>query len=293
MDAKVYLNGKLVPRAKAYISVADHGFLYGYGLFQTMRAYHGKLFLLDRHLKRLYEAAEIIGMRQKLDGIDLEKACVETLKANELKEARVRLTVTNGESTALPWTNAGGAPNIVVTAVPYTPFTAEKYARGFKVGMATVRRARQSVVSSIKSTNYLLNVIARMEAAANGLDETILLNDGGYIAEGGGSNVFFVKGTRLVTPSTDNGIIPGVTREVIMEMAGKMGIQVKEGDISPKALGGFDEAFLTNAIIEVMPVVAVSDEGGRAVTIGRGKPGKVTQRLMAAYRERVERETAT
>ena len=287
----VYINGALVPRAKAHISVSDHGFLYGYGLFQTMRAYHGKLFLLDRHLKRLYEAAEVIGMRQKLDGIDLEKACAETLKANKLKEARMRLTVTNGESAALPWTDAGGEPNIVVTAVPYTPFTAGKYARGFKVGMATVRRARQSVVSSLKSINYLLNVMARMEAAANGMDETILLNDGGYIAEGGGSNIFFVEGGRLVTPSTDNGIIPGVTREVIMEMAGEMGIQVKEGDISPEALGGFDEVFMTNAVIEVMPVVSVKDEKCQMISIGGGKPGKVTQRLMAAYREMVERET--
>ena len=287
----VYINGALVPRAKAHISVSDHGFLYGYGLFQTMRAYHGKLFLLDRHLKRLYEAAEVIGMRQKLDGIDLEKACAETLKANKLKEARMRLTVTNGESAALPWTDAGGEPNIVVTAVPYTPFTAGKYARGFKVGMATVRRARQSVVSSLKSINYLLNVMARMEAAANGMDETILLNDGGYIAEGGGSNVFFVERGRLITPSTDNGIIPGVTREVIMEMAGEVGIQVSEGDISPEALGGFDEAFMTNAVIEVMPVVSVRGERGKVISIGGGKPGKVTQRLMAAYREMVERET--
>jgi branched-chain amino acid aminotransferase group I len=291
MDEKIYLNGTIVPRSEARVSVADHGFLYGYGLFQTMRAYHGKLFLLDRHLKRLYEAAEVIGMRQKLDGIDLEKACVEALQANKLKEARVRLTVTNGESAALPWTDAGGAPNIVVTAVPYTPFTAEKYARGFKVGIASVRRARQSVVSNMKSINYLLNVMARMEAASNGMDETILLNDGGYIAEGGGSNIFFVEGERLITPSTDSGIIPGVTREVIMEMAGEMGIQVKEGDISPKALGRFDETFMTNAVIEVMPVVLVRDESGKEIVIGGGKPGKVTQRLMAAYRERVERET--
>lgn len=291
MEEIVYINGSLVPRSKAYISISDHGFLYGYGLFETMRAYHGKLFLLGRHIKRLRNAAEVIGMGQKLAGIDLEKACADTLEANKLKEARVRLTVTNGDGAALPWTDAGGAPNIVVTAVPYTPLPAEKYAQGFRVGIASVRRARQAVVSSIKSINYLLNVMARMEAAADGMDEALLLNDGGYIAEGGGSNVFFVEGTWLVTPSTDSGIIPGVTREVVMEMALRMGLVVKEGDISPAELKRFDEAFMTNAIIEVMPVVSVRDEVGKAISIGGGKPGKVTRRLMAAYRERVESET--
>src|SRR4030042_107985 len=147
MENIVYLNGSLIPRSQAHISISDHGFLYGYGLFQTMRAYHGRLFLLDRHIKRLLEAAEIIGMRKKVEGLDLEKACVETLKVNGYKEARVRLTVTNGEGVALPWTDAGGKHSVVVTAVPYTPFTEEKYAEGLKVGVvASVRRARQSVV---------------------------------------------------------------------------------------------------------------------------------------------------
>jgi branched-chain amino acid aminotransferase group I len=292
MDEIIYLNGTIVPRSKAKISVSDHGFLYGYGLFETMRVYHGKLFLLDRHIKRLLAAAEVIGMGRKLAGIDLEKACAATLKANKLEGARVRLTVTNGEGVALPWVDAGGAPNVVVTAVPYTPFPAEKYREGFKVGIVSVRRCRQSVVSSMKSINYLINVMARMEAAANGMDEALLLNDGGFIAEGGGSNVFFVERARLLTPSTDSGIIPGITREVIIEIAAEMGIVVKEGDISPSGLGRFDEAFMTNAMIEVMPVVSVRDESGKTITIGEGKLGKVTKRLMGAYRERVERETA-
>ena len=156
MENIVYLNGTLVPRSEAYISVSDHGFLYGYGLFQTMRAYNGKMFLVDRHVKRLRDAAEIIGMGPKLAGLDLEKACRETLAANKLKDARVRLTVTNGEGSALPWVDVGGAPTVVVTAVPYTPFPPQKYEEGFKVGLASVRRARQSVVSSIKSINLSL-----------------------------------------------------------------------------------------------------------------------------------------
>jgi branched-chain amino acid aminotransferase group I len=291
MENIVYLNGSLLPFVEAKISVSDHGFLYGYGLFQTMRAYHGKLFLLDRHLKRLYEAAEVIGMRPKLDGIDLEQACIETLAANKHKEARVRLTVTNGEGLAIPWTDRGGAPNVVVTVVPYTPLPRETYTHGFRVGIASVRRMKQSVVSSMKSINYLLNVIARMEATAKGLDETILLNDDGYIAEGGGSNIFFVRESKLVTPSLDSGIIPGVTREVVIELAAALGIAATEGTVGLGVINKADEAFMTNAIIEVMPVVSVQDESGSVITIGGGKPGKVTQRLMAAYREKVESET--
>jgi branched-chain amino acid aminotransferase group I len=291
MEEIVYLNGSLVPRAKAYISVSDHGFLYGYGLFETMRAYNGQIFLLDRHIKRLTNSAEIIGLGQKLSGIDLGKACVDTLKANDLKDARVRLTVTNGELNSLPWTDPGGKPTVVVTAQLYTPFSEEKYSEGFKVGIASVRRCRQSVVASMKSVNYLASVMARMEAAAHGLDEALLLNDDGYIAEGGGCNVFFVKSLSLVTPSLDSGILPGVTREVVKELADSLGIGITEGTVGLGIIKRCDEAFVTNAMIEVMPLASVRDESGQVVNIGEGKPGKITRQLMAAYRERVERET--
>jgi branched-chain amino acid aminotransferase len=238
----------------------------------------------------LRDASKVIGLEEKLKSIDLEKVCRDTLAANKLKEARVRLTVTNGDG-ALPWLDKGGKPTVVVTAQPYTPFSEEKYNQGFKVGMASVRRMKQSPFSAMKSINYLINIVARMEAAEKGLDEIILLNDAGYIAEGGGCNVFFVEGERLVTPAADSGIIPGVTREVIMEIAKEMGISVTEGDISPNAIKGYDEIFMTNAMIEVMPVVAVNDEKGQNIVIGTGKPGQMTLKLMEAYRERVRRET--
>jgi branched-chain amino acid aminotransferase len=290
MKEIVYLNGKFIPREKAYISISDHGFLYGYGLFESMRAYNGKIFLLNRHIKRLHDAAKVIGLESKLKDIDLEKACNETLAANKLKEARVRLTVTNGEGLALPWVDKGGQP--VVTAQAYTPFPEEKYNRGFRVGIASVRRMKQSVFSTMKSINYLLNVVARMETAEKGFDETILLNDAGYIAEGGGSNVFFVEGERLITPSADSGIIPGVTREVVLGIAKKIGIKTSEINVGIKAIKQSDEMFMTNAVIEIMPVVAVADEKGKKSIIGEGKPGKVTRRLMEEYREMVQRETS-
>ncbi len=291
MEELIYLNGSLVPRSEARISVFDHGFLYGYGLFETIRAYHGKIFLLERHIKRLLGSAETIGLGTSLAGIDLAKACRDTLKANNLEDARLRLTVTNGESDSLPWAGTGGTPTVVVTARPYTPFTAEKYNQGFRVGIATVRRCTQSFISGVKSVNYLLSVLARNEAAANGLDEALLLNEDGYLTEGGGCNVFFVKSSRLVTPSLDSGILPGITRDVVMELADELGIIVTEGTVGLGIIKQCDEAFLTNSMIEIMPLTAVSDDTGNVVTIGAGKPGEITRRLMAAYKERVEQET--
>lgn len=293
MKEIVYLNGSLVTREKAKISVSDHGFLYGYGLFQTMRAYNGKIFLLDRHIRRLHDAAKVIGLEYKIKDIDFEKACNETVTANKLKEARVRLTVTNGDSAALPWVDKGGEPTVVVTAVPYKPFPEDKYDGGFKVGIASVRRMKQSPFSAMKSINYLLNVVARMEAAEKGLDETIILNDEGFIAEGGGSNIFFVQERKLLTPSADSGIIPGVTREVVIELAAGLGINVRQGPVGIGAIKRCQEAFMTNAIIEIMPVTQVSDNEGNSVTINDGKPGKITRQLMEAYREIVVRETSS
>jgi branched-subunit amino acid aminotransferase/4-amino-4-deoxychorismate lyase len=150
---------------------------------------------------------------------------------------------------------------------------------------------KQSVISSIKSINYLLNVMARMEAAARGLDEALLLNEEGFIAEGGGSNIFFVKEGRLVTPTPESGLIPGVTREVIIEIAGHLGIPVSEGTVGIGAIKKSDEIFMTNTIIEVMPVTEVRDDRGGTAIIGNGKPGKVTLQLMQAYRELVAKET--
>jgi branched-chain amino acid aminotransferase len=292
MEEIVYLNGSLVPRSKAKISVFDHAFLYGYGLYETMRAYYGKIFLLERHINRMVKSAEIIGLGRKLGGIDLVKACIDTLAANDLQEARIRLTVSNGDTDKAPWIDAGGAPTVVVTARSYTPFSAKKYSEGFKVGIASVRRCRQSVVATLKSVSHLTSVMARMETAAYGMDEALLLNEDGYITEGGGCNVFFVKSEALLTPPLDSGILPGVTRKVVMDMASGMGIRVSEVDIKPDSLEQFDEAFVTNAMIEVMPVTAVRESIGRMLTIGTGKPGTMTRRLMGAYREKVDKGVA-
>jgi branched-chain amino acid aminotransferase len=290
MEEIVYLNGSLVPRSQARISAFDHGFLYGYGLFETMRAYRGRIFLLERHLRRLLDSAAIIGLTSKLAEIDLAKACVDTLKANGLQDARLRLTVSRGEGDPSPTANISAMPTVLVTATSYQPPSAQTYNKGFRAGVSSFRRHSQSLLSRLKSTNYLLNLLAKMEAEAVGLDESLLLNEHGFITEGSTSNVFFVSPPGLVTPPLASGILPGITREVVMELANKLGIMVSEGEVRVEDLEQFSEAFLTNSLMEIMPLVEVRVEGGRSITIGSGRPGKLTKRLMIAYREMVEGE---
>ena len=292
MEEIVYLNGSLIPRSQARVSVFDHGFLYGYGLFETMRAYHGTIFLLERHLKRLLNSAAVIGLSPELAEIDLGKACTDTLMANGLQDARLRLTVSRGEVDSFSGSGTSVAPTVLVTARNYQALPAQIYNRGFRVGASSFRRYSQSPLSRLKSANYLLNVLARKEAEAAGLDESLLLNERGFITEGSISNVFFVAHSGLVTPPVESGILPGITREVVMELADALGIDVTEGEVRLEDLGQFDEAFLTNSVMEIMPLVEVRDNAGEVITIGSGRPGKITRRLMAAYRERVERETA-
>ncbi len=291
-EEMVYLNGVLLPRSQARISVFDHGFLYGYALFETMRAYGGRIFLLERHLERLRSSASLIGFGSELSDTDLSQACRDTLRANRLADARLRLTVSRGEVDSFPGSKVSAVPTVLVTARSYTALPAEAYDRGFKAGVASYRRCSQSVISRLKSANYLLNLLAKREAEMAGLDEALLLNEHGLITEGSISNVFFVASRDLVTPSVEAGILPGITRGVVMEIATAQGIGVTQGEIRLSDLGQFDEAFLTNSVMEIMPLVAVRDSAGRVTRIGSGKPGRLTRQLMAAYREMVVRETA-
>ena len=291
MTEVVYLNGSLVPRSEARLSAADHGFLYGAGLFETMRAYNGRIFLLERHLNRLLGAAKVPGFDDKLKFAELEKACGDTLSANNLNNARLRLTVSGGE--AGPFPGSCQEPTVLVTAASYSPSPEERYARGFKAQVAPFRQFSGSPLAGLKSTSYLLNVLARRQAEAAGLDECLLLNEKGFITEGSVSNIFFVTSRhKLITPALGCGLLPGVTRQVVLKLAGSSGIETTEGEVRLEDLKGFNEAFLTNSMMEIMPLVEVRGNKGEVITIGSGKPGVVTQKIMAAYKKMVGRETS-
>lgn len=278
----IYLNGHLVPRSKAKLSPFDHGFLYGYGLFETMRAYNGNIFRLDRHLTRLRHSAESLGLRAKLDVFDLESACVETLQANKLKDARLRLTITAGEGDMTPDLDTCSNLTVLVTAKNFVPLPLERYEQGFKAVLSFVRRDSQSALSRLKSTCYVSNILARMEAKAAGCDEAIVLNELDYIAEGSTSNIFLVSRGELITPSLESGILPGITREAVLEIARDLNIKTAERQVKLRELSRAGEAFVTNSIIEVMPLTWLNGE-----PIGTGRPGRLTRNLMAAYKELV------
>ncbi|MFC1918022.1 aminotransferase class IV [Chloroflexota bacterium] len=286
MEEIVYLNGELIPRSEAKVPVYDQGFLYGYALFETMRAYHGRIFLLDRHLKRLSEAA--VMLKLPVAGVDLAEACYRTLKANDLKEARLRLTISRGEMEAFPGDSAKVTPTVLVTARRYMPLPETIYQRGYTALISSFTRCAYSPFSRLKTANYLASIMARIEAEKAGIDEALLLNDQGMVAEGSASNVFFVAAGEIITPPLVSGILPGITRGVVLGLAQTLGIRVGEREVTPKDLTGFGEAFVTNSVVEIMPLVSVRGKDG-IVTIGSGKPGKTTQKLMAAYKEMIRR----
>ncbi len=283
MEEIVYLDGSFLPRSAAKISPFDHGFLYGYGLFETMRAYNGHIPFLDRHLARLERSAQLLGLASKLAGYNLERGCRETLRVNGLRDARLRLTVSGGEGEMVPDPSTCRRSTVLIVAQSYTPPPPQTYKKGFRAVVAALRRNSQSPLSRIKSTNYLESLLAKVEAKAAGADEAIFLNDRGFLAEASTSNIFLVVGGVLLTPPLMSGILPGITRQAVLELAPYQGITVKEQEVKLKDLFEAEEAFLTNSLLELMPLTEVEER-----PIGRRKPGTVTRRLMTAYKQLVE-----
>ena len=280
MSEIVYLNGSLIPRNQASVSVLDYGFLYGFGLFETMRAYEGKVFQLNKHLNRLARSAETLGIA--FPAIDWEGAVMDTLSANNLGDARIRVTISIGEGGMVPDPATCEKPTVLILASPYTPYSREVYEKGFRAVISSIRRNSQSPLSRLKSANYLESMLARQEARKAGVDEAICLNEKGLLAEASMSNIFLVSDGILKTPGLESGILPGITRETVIEIASQSGIDTLEQDIKSEELFRAEEAFLTNSLMEIMPLTAINDK-----PIGAGKPGEITRRLIVAYKELV------
>ncbi len=283
MSEMVYLNGSLIPRSRASISVLDYGFLYGFGLFETMRAYGGRVFRLDRHLNRLKRSAEMLGIPIKAP--ELKGAVMDTIHANKLSDARIRITVSIGEGSMPPDPAICKKPTVLILAGHYQPYSQQVYQKGFRAIVSPIRRNSQSPLSRLKSANYLESMLAKQDARKAGVDEAICLNERGLLAEASMSNIFLVTEDRLRTPGQDSGILPGITREAILELASQLGINTLENDTGLDELFRAQEAFLTNSLMEVMPLTELG-----AKPIGSGKPGSLTKRLMVAYKELVLRD---
>ena len=282
MEEIVYLNGDMVPRSQARISPLDYGFLYGYGLFETMRSYNGIIFRLERHLNRLSGAAHTLGLSDRLRYIDLKRACCDTLKANKLSDARVRLAVSAGEGDLALDPDTCTLPTVFIAVTKRTPPPPERYEGGSRAIIATVRRNSQSLISGLKTSCYLENLLAKKEARHSGADEAIMLNERGLLAEGSTSNIFLVSKQVLLTPSLDSGILPGITRETVLELADSLDIQTSEKEIPADELPRADEAFYTTSTVEIMPLTVID-----GTTIGSGRAGTITGRLREAYRNLV------
>jgi len=282
----MFLNGEIVRGSAAQVSALDRGLLHGYGLFETMRSYGGRVFRLGEHYSRLCEGAARLAMDVPLSLSQLGEAVQALLRRNDLPDACLRLTVTAGPQPDAAGNAAEAA--VFLSARPLTDYPQDLYRRGMAAVVSPVRRNETSPLSRIKSLNYLDNLLAREDAHRHGADEAILLNTRGFVAEGSASNVFLVHQGRLLTPGVEAGALPGITRQVVLELASALGFEPTESEVEPSALEDASEAFLTNSVMEVMPLTSLN---GRP--LGPGRPGPLTDRLRPLYRELAEAEPKT
>ncbi len=283
----IYLNGELVQQETATVSALDRGLLYGYGLFETMRSYGGRVFRLEEHYQRLRDGAACLAMALPLSLRDLNEAVDAVLERNKLADAYVRLTLTAGASPVAGTSSAAGDETVMLLAGPLTDYPPDLYRRGMAAVFSAVRRNETSPLSGIKSLNYLDNLLAREDARRRGADEAILLNTRGLVAEGSASNVFLVRGNKLITPGIQSGALPGITRRAVLELATAAGLEAVESEVEPAAFKDAAEAFLTNSVVEIMPLTRLDDR-----PVGSGRPGPVTGRLHRLYQEMVARDTS-
>lgn len=265
-----YQNGVFLPSNEARVAADDVGLLRGYGLFETFRARQGRVYLLDRHIARLRTGAGELDIAVPADVDRLPDIVSELAKRCELSDARVRLTLTAGPQ--------GGQPALVLQAWPATDYPPEMYTHGVTAVIASMRRNETSPLAHIKSLSYLDNLLAKREALQAGADAAILLNTKGSLAESTSANVFIVLGGELLTPPIADGALPGVTRSAVLELAEGIGMAANKATLTTDDLLGADEAFLTNAVAGLLPLVSVD---GR--NVGSGGPGELTGRLRTLY----------
>jgi branched-chain amino acid aminotransferase len=276
MSRIVFMNDRLVPEAEARVSVFDHGLLYGDGVFEGLRSYSGRVFRLDEHLDRLYASARAICLEIPLAKEVVAKAVNDTLAANRLSDGYVRLVVTRGAGSLGLDPNRTKNPQVIVIADTIALYPREHYEKGLRIVTAATQRTQSAALSPrIKSLN---NIMAKLEGLQAGCVEALMLNHKGEVAECTGDNIFVVRDTKLLTPPPDAGILEGITRNAVMELAQAAGIDCREQTLVRHDLYTADECFLTGTAAEVIPVVEID---GRK--IGAGVPGPITARLTTDF----------
>jgi len=278
---QVYIDGKFFPQAKANISVCDHGFLYGDGVFEGIRIYNGNIFMLDEHINRLYDSAKAIGLKIPLSKTELRNAVRQAHKVNGLKDGYIRLIVTRGVGDLGIDPRKCPKPSIIIIVNKIALYPRELYRKGMEIVTASTQRTPVSALNpQIKSMNYLNNILAKIEAVNAGANEALMLNSSGNVVECSGDNIFIYRNDTLITPPTSIGALDGVTRGIVIKIAKQEGLKVEELIFSRYEVYTSDECFLSGTAAEIIPVIKVD---GRE--IGNGKPGKITALLINKFKK--------
>lgn len=276
-----YLNNRFVPLDKAKISVLDRGFQYGDGVFETMRSYKGVVFRLEKHIERLFKALKALGIRPKIKPPEIQKIIYKLLEKNKLRNAYIKVVITRGKSQGLLIPSGKTEPTVAIYALAYKKLPRNVYEKGLKVFLSKSRYNEKSKIAGKKTLNYLDNVLCRYEAKEKGFDDAILLNIKGFISEATSSNIFLVKRNKLLTPCPESGVLPGITRKEVIHLAKRfLKHKVIEDFIKRDALYSAQEIFLTNSLVEIMPVVKIDK-----YIVGDGKPGPVTKKLIGLFKD--------
>ncbi len=283
-EFEVYIDGKYYPKKEAKISVFDHGFLYGDGVFEGIRAYEGCVFKLNEHINRLYESAKSIELIIPLSKAEFKNAIIETLNRNKLKDAYIRVVVSRGIGTLGLNPTLCPKASIIIIADYLAPLFEGKNATA--IIAFTSRNSVTAINPMIKSLNYLNNILARIEANKAGVNEALMLNQNGTVCEGTGDNIFIVKAGVIITPPPSAAILLGITRQVVIDLAEKEGIKVVERSITVHELYNADESFFTGTAAEIAPLVNVDGK-----LIGTGEPGPVTTMLIDNFKKIRKRGT--
>ena len=277
----IYIDGEFLPKAEAKVSVFDHGLLYGDGVFEGIRSYNGRVFKLDEHLERLYDSAKSIMLQIPIPIETMKETVLETLRRNHLSEAYIRLVITRGVGDLGLDPDKCPKPSVIIIADKIALYPQKFYEEGLEIVTASVRKNYPEAINPrIKSLNYLNNILAKIEGKQSGAVEVLMLNADGYVAECSGDNIFWIKNKVLVTPPVHMGILEGVTRNSVIDLARDAGMRVEERVFTRHDLYIADECFLTGTAAEVIPVVKIDRR-----VIGNGQPGKVTEKLIAAFRQ--------
>ena len=285
MSATVYVNGTISDAAQAVVPVFDHGFLYGEGVYETLRTYKRLPFLFERHVRRLRQSAALMTLSVPFHDAELRGAIERTMAAHAgLDEAYIRILLTRGVGELTYNPAACPTPTLVIIVKPFPAPPDWTFSKGIRVALVSVRRNHpQALNPMIKSNNLLNNALAMQEALRRHADEALMCNQAGELVECSQSNIFIVREGAVLTPPLAAGLLPGITREFVLELSDELGIPAREGTITPQDLDTAEEAFITGTTREVTPVVAVDEK-----TIGTGAPGPITQRLLEQFRARVK-----